>query len=338
MKEEFKEKLKAYKEGYLPEEERREEDVCKGFALINKRQLRMLRISKWKARFQNAFTAIGILIVFTIAASVFTRMFYGKGQASRAQLYENVVRSVIAVTEPNIKLGTSRITTGPFFTSTFKETAEKNIGSESVKVGALEVEFLGPKIKCVERNFQTKGSCSPLFSYPNSLNGNKENEGWRRLDKLPEATVAEAYISFDKFYETDEILEKFKDRELNLAWFAVDTGFGEKDISIKEGGIYPVGFPFQASTNIDIKGSSKLLNESFIHTLKLLKKYESIANKVSQIPSLDITRRIDYINSHGVKIYGVVVTGPSKEILKLKEECWIKEIQIGEVALWNWQH
>ncbi|WP_268895059.1 anti sigma factor C-terminal domain-containing protein [Paenibacillus sp. USDA918EY] len=36
-------------------------------------------------------------------------------------------------------------------------------------------------------------------------------------------------------------------------------------------------------------------------------------------------------------MYGAVVTGPTKEILKLKEDPEVSAIRIGEVALWNWR-
>ncbi|WP_428846284.1 hypothetical protein [Metallumcola ferriviriculae] len=32
-----------------------------------------------------------------------------------------------------------------------------------------------------------------------------------------------------------------------------------------------------------------------------------------------------------------MVTGPTKEILKLQEEPWIAGIHLGEVKLWNWE-
>ena len=46
--------------------------------------------------------------------------------------------------------------------------------------------------------------------------------------------------------------------------------------------------------------------------------------------------RIEYLKSHGVNIYGMVVTGPTKELLKLKENTWIASIRLGEVRLWDW--
>ena len=43
-----------------------------------------------------------------------------------------------------------------------------------------------------------------------------------------------------------------------------------------------------------------------------------------------------YIQDEGFTAYGAVVTGPVKELLKLKELETIQSVQLGEVELWNW--
>ena len=42
------------------------------------------------------------------------------------------------------------------------------------------------------------------------------------------------------------------------------------------------------------------------------------------------------IQDEGFTAYGAVVTGPVKELLKLKELETIQGVQLGEVELWNW--
>lgn len=44
------------------------------------------------------------------------------------------------------------------------------------------------------------------------------------------------------------------------------------------------------------------------------------------------------MEEHGINHYGVVITGPTEEILKLKKESWIKEIRIDEIRFWNWDN
>lgn len=42
------------------------------------------------------------------------------------------------------------------------------------------------------------------------------------------------------------------------------------------------------------------------------------------------------MKENGVNMFGVVVTGPTREILKLKDEQWVGGMKVGEVRLWNW--
>nr|WP_279615497.1 anti sigma factor C-terminal domain-containing protein [Paenibacillus typhae] len=51
----------------------------------------------------------------------------------------------------------------------------------------------------------------------------------------------------------------------------------------------------------------------------------------------DLEESLSYIEKNGVQLYGVVVTGPVKELLELQEDAWISHIRIGEVRLWNWR-
>ncbi|MGN7117717.1 anti sigma factor C-terminal domain-containing protein [Lysinibacillus odysseyi] len=43
-----------------------------------------------------------------------------------------------------------------------------------------------------------------------------------------------------------------------------------------------------------------------------------------------------YLKEKGFTVYGAVVTGPVKELLKLKDVPSIRDEQLGDVELWNW--
>ena len=389
MNEDFKKKLKDYKEGKLSEEEKEliesdiekleqyqeflEEDLEEAECskevkkpTKNRRQTKILRLSKWKARLQNAFTVIGIFIIVTFISSVISIIFYSGGISGRTEIYRDVIKSAIAVTKPNVVLSGGNTHVDPFFTLSMKGQLEKEVGGETIIVGKVEKKFILGKTGFGGVEMYGNKDEKILF-YP--FDQRKEaymNKDWDKLEKLPEGTVAEAFISLDKLYETDEVLGKLKDREIKPIWFAVDTGANDKEPQHDEVIVYPIGFPYipmwhsddAISSNRTVKkvglffkketgsarypdveeyGSGKLRNENFIKTLDFIKRYEGIANMITDYKTLNIQKRIDYIDSNGVKIYGIVITGPSKEVLKLKQEQWVKGIGIGEVRLWNWE-
>lgn len=51
---------------------------------------------------------------------------------------------------------------------------------------------------------------------------------------------------------------------------------------------------------------------------------------------MNLGSRIDYVEHHGMNVYGSVVTGPTKEIERLLKNKTVKAANIGEVELWNW--
>ena len=50
-----------------------------------------------------------------------------------------------------------------------------------------------------------------------------------------------------------------------------------------------------------------------------------------------LEERYQYLQENGFQVYGAVVTGPTKEVLKLCSETGIHEEELGDVELWNWE-
>ena len=357
--EEYQVFLEAELEDNGPQETQKKPDNPEGFT--DKKEAWIIKKAKWKARVQNALTALSIVFIGTILCSVITAIYYSTGNPSKIEVYRDVVRSTIAITEPNVQLRSGGTSVKPFFNMELKGELQKKIGSDEVNAGEIEMSFLFSQASFPNTNKLLDSTKTWPFVYPTSTN--QLNSDWEKLEKLPEGTVAEAYLSFDKFYPTDQVLQKFKGRDMRPVWFVVDTGFD--DVTTLATASF-IGFPYEplwhhddmtvtshteqkgwlfgktvlesaGSPSVEEYGSAKLRNENFLKTLELIKKYEKIANRIAPLGNLKIAERIKYLNSHGVKMYGIVVTGPSKEILKLQKESWVAGVYLGEVRLWNWE-
>ncbi len=388
MNEEFKKKLKDYKDGKLPENEvnelERELEKLEIYQSVieedlqdssqrtdreesdlhdEKRQGMILKRCKWKARIQNALTAIIILFALTVIFSILSNVFYFTGSPDRSETYRDVVESTIAITHPNIRArGGAEV--NPFLSMKMEADLYKQVGSEALKTGDMLMNFLLGKAGYPEYEWLSGQYDSYAFLYPGTAKVEGDDD-WDKLEILPEGSVVEAYLSFNRFFETDEILQKFKDRDMKPVWLAVDTGFDDYSDKNKLSAHYPVGFPYQPlwhhndwtvkeqteekkwplwkeimrsaeAPSVEPYGSGEIRNKNFVDTLLLLDKYEDISNRIATGGKLNIKERLEFIDKHGVRIYGMVVTGPSKEILKLREEDWISKIQTGEARLWNW--
>lgn len=381
LKDDFKKKLKDYTEGKLIEQEKKE--IEKDLEKLEKYQefldeeieenedkrntnifyehkngKKILKMSKWKARIQNAITGICMFIVFAIISSVITSVFYSMGEPTRLEIYKDVIESTLGITQPNVSTRSTGMSSNQFLTATIATKLVKRVGKDDIIIGEGEYDFFLGNLNNRNLKYVSNKNYQITFNYPNDLENKWMDSEWERFEKLPEGTVSEVYLSLDKFYETDEILKKFIDKDVDLLWFAVDTGNEEKMIT------NPIGFPeapiwhsddyilesreekgnffvkvvseSSSAPTVERYGSGKVRNENFIKTLKFIKKYDSIASEVAPFKTRNIQEKIDYIQKNGVKIYGMVITGPTKELLKLKEEKWISGMEVGEVRLWNW--
>ncbi|WP_139063872.1 MULTISPECIES: anti sigma factor C-terminal domain-containing protein [unclassified Bacillus (in: firmicutes)] len=83
-------------------------------------------------------------------------------------------------------------------------------------------------------------------------------------------------------------------------------------------------------------GEGEPLHKQFRKTLQFLEKYEGKAEKF-YMGELNLSKRIQYMEKHGYKHYGAVITGPTKEVLKLQDEGKVSELEVDEIEFWNWE-
>ncbi len=88
------------------------------------------------------------------------------------------------------------------------------------------------------------------------------------------------------------------------------------------------------------RGDGQKRAQAFIDGLRYLTENEKIAKRylydIDRETSL--SDRLMYVEEHGVHTYGVVVTGPTKELLRLQENEQVHYVRLGDVDLWNWYH
>ncbi|GIO25828.1 anti-sigma factor [Ornithinibacillus bavariensis] len=351
------EKLETYQE-YL-EENTSEEST--DYRMNEQKQRKILRLSKWKARFQTAFTALGILILLTIVSSVLTSVYYGWGKPDRSEVFRNIIDYTLTVTNPYGYYGSTDINVKPFFGLEANRDFKKVIGDENVVVGEMKVNYIFSLMGYPENEYYGRLSQEgPAFVFPGVEEAGSSD--WDQLEKLPEGTVVSAYVSFSNLLDTEKVFQLFSQKNMELIWFAVDTGFEEND-KFNEGIIHdPIGFPnfpiwheddmilesreeskgFIGGTVSESysspeyeEGNASLLHQQFYKTLNFLQEHEKKADKII-FGKLRLKDRIAYLEKNGIHHYGVVITGPTKEILTLKDEKWISNLVVDEVGFWNW--
>lgn len=72
--------------------------------------------------------------------------------------------------------------------------------------------------------------------------------------------------------------------------------------------------------------------------MRILSTHTETVSKIAIIPEkeLKLDKRYQYVKDNGVKVYGMVITGPSKELLKLQNSPHVRYATLGDIEVWNW--
>lgn len=193
----------------------------------------------------------------------------------------------------------------------------------------------------------------PYHSETNEkLGGFKDSDAWETLDMVHEGNVANIAFSTEEFLAPKEILDLLSEYDVDVLWMPLymgemkeftEGGWGgdENSISLSK----PWGLSGARLVDDEYRGvySVTTLDDTTIEESEkamlqnmkaMLAERKGVAETLLKTEHLQ--ERYDYINEHGFKAYGAVVTGPVKELLKIQELTEIHSVYLGEITQWNW--
>lgn len=367
MSEEWKNKLKKYYNGSLSEEKAKqiENDLerVEVYQEIVSEELgsnsdfkdespndlppekvsEILKNSIRHARFSLAAYVIMIILLIFPLMMLMSYLYYGWNQ--KAEDFIQVAIQTVYVTEPNVSLEEMDIERS-FGLFTFDVTMNlyKRVGKSDVKQGDWEVSYQFNDATFPKRNYisETPPSDIPYYDtkklyHPEAKITNRDSGSWETLEKLPDGTVAEVYLSLEQIKKTEDMNEVINGIDVEWRWYAIDTGLEKSGESLEGGYLAPIGYPAQTDTDAWSPYNNRETNqEQFMESLYFLQQYQPQATNIAHAKWLDLDHRINYLEKNGLNSYGGVIIGPAKEILKLKDNELIRTIYVGEVRLWNW--
>ncbi|KFM99579.1 hypothetical protein DJ93_3588 [Bacillus clarus] len=82
----------------------------------------------------------------------------------------------------------------------------------------------------------------------------------------------------------------------------------------------------------------KTKDEEVLEMMRILSTHKKTVSKVTWLneKELNLDKRYEYVKENGVKVYGIVITGPPKELLKLQNSPHVRYATLGDIKLWNW--
>ncbi|MGG0716138.1 anti-sigma factor [Robertmurraya massiliosenegalensis] len=316
-----------------------------------------------KYRFTLTLKILRVLLAFFFLYVVYMMIVsisYDSLHLDRKNAYYSKV--ALEWTNPNINgefagFMNSEIT--PFLTQKISYPVFKTVGKKEKQVGEMNIRksllFSSQQLENVTIPEDNRFSFS-LPEHPvtgEKLQANEDPTVWNTLDKLHEGTVGELAFSTTEFMTAEELIDLLEPFDLNILWAPLYTGEftvfqpsgwggGGNEISI----IRPFGLTGGRETSDDYMSEGKMtvLSEDMLEESKkmMLTNMKNLLDEESKryyesFLGLDyLEERYDYMQENGFIVYGAVVTGPVKELLKLKDVPEIRGERLGELDYWNW--
>ncbi|KIL51535.1 hypothetical protein KP77_10470 [Jeotgalibacillus alimentarius] len=357
LSDEFKQRLKKYYAGELSDQEaakvEREIQQAEAYQDVMNETFEhdelppgkvgeILKRSSRRARLTVIGYVVMILLMIYPVLMIGSYVYYGF--IERANNLIDVSYSTVYITEPNASVDEFNIEYElGLFTFDVYMDLYKQVGNATIKQGEWVVPFRYNQPDFPERNYtidqppeEIPQPDQRLLYHPDAGLSNSQNGGWDTLENLPEGTVAEVYVSLERTVPVDELNRVINDIDAKWLWYAIDTGLDAEASGEDTGYLPPIGYPAQTGNNWSPYNFQAPNDEQFMESLKFLAEYEEQATMIARAKWLELDERIAFLEENGLNAYGGVVTGPAKELLKLRDNDDVRAIRTGEVRLWNW--
>jgi hypothetical protein len=323
---------------------------------INKEQIqtptnqiskRMIRRAKMKHRLSMSFTFVLLGIMFVILCSLLTAFFYSwNDKIDRVRL---VNQTYFQMTSPNMVLDHGIYSTTPFFKVNYDYNVYKIVGRDQQLIGTYEPYLLFNQY--TNYQFPEELSLTDLHFVNRHVKDHYDdyNQIWPTLEKLPEGTVSEVAVTFTDALTYDQLFAMIKKYDIALVWGGIETRTKyHMDPEVLYVGMDVIGMHEKALFDLsEVEGINKIeeydsaVREKIVkESLQYLIDNNGYLKKLNRnsIRALDAKSAMAYIEKHGVQLYGAILTGPTKELLKLQNEAQILYSDLGEVEFWNWDY
>lgn len=294
-----------------------------------------------------------IFILYNLVLSIsYDRSTRGEKLRVYGQLYVDWIHpEITASTNPPV----ARIS--PNLTQQTSIPVQRKVGKERMILGEFEV--VKPFITSLTRTgfsfYNPQDSSNFNFFVPKDPENNlvlsapDSSGAWEVLDRVHEGTVADLAFSTSTYHTPEELFHLLEGYDLKVNWMPLymgettnfTRGYGSQ-------GEYMLFEPWGLTHGREIDenywvGSIYYMGYENVETVQSLmlenmrRLYEEDSNLMEAVfSSRDIENRIEFVEREGFMVYGAVVTGPTKELLRLQEVEEIRGVQIGEITHWNW--
>ena len=312
----------------------------------------------WKARFTLWRNIIHILlIIWFVYALYMIAIQIGYKQLGKEETLVRYATTLIETHYSGLKVGKwerPTVELSPWLTQEASMPLYKQIGKWELVVGSVTVKkpFWGEisyQINYQQKELDDRNGTFK-FALPRSLTGDspikerKEQERiWDQLKHISDGYVAEMALSSIHPQSPEQMRKLLSKYDLSILQMPVYAGElktfepshsrGDETyvpyLVLRPEVIYDEESRL-SQTTADLTESVGSAEKQFIPDLEYL-----LANGESRFERYD-EPRLTYLKKQGITVYGALVTGPVRELEKLRQDPEFHEFRLGRIEVWNW--
>lgn len=316
----------------------------------------------WRTRLKLFFSVVRVVAGLLLAYALYVagvQIWYS--QSGSAWELERQVTTLIETHQSGLRVekgGFARREISPFLTRTLTRPLYQEVGHWAVIVG--EVRATKPLFgelrvetdlneRYLHQNKEYPFALPPsLFgTYTPMRNKGADEQVWKQLSHVEDGFVAQMAFSTWVPMQPEQlvkVLSRYDLRVLDMPVFAGElkaftpmhySGGDFKHVphlSLRpsvEYGADPGSLQWQGDFQEGV--GTEGLREALIRDVEWLIEQGEYPERAND------QLRLDYLKRHGVEVYGAVVTGPVRELEKLRREADFHHFQLGRIEVWNWR-
>ncbi len=318
----------------------------------------------WRTRFtvvrSVVSTLLGIFLLVWIYMMLVTSYYHSSGKSDQFIRY---VTTLVETHEPGLKVekgGHWNAELTPFLTKKATLKLFKQVGEWQIIAGEVTATqtLFGDVTYSINENVTYLRTPS-RFSFavppdliagdPSRTQAPSNRSVWEQLKHIEDGYVAELAFSTVVGMDPEELLKRLSNYQVRVLSMPVYAGELKGDLkNIPHSTSNELHFVPHLTLRPFVKYQEEGNGMSWAgwlenaDTLKqsvdqMLKDIEWLRQERSYRESENDGKRLDYLKENGVKVYGAVVTGPVRELEKLKQEQDLFYFQLGRIEIWNWE-
>lgn len=316
---------------------------------------------KWGRRIRRGTDIIAAVILLFILFSIYMwgANLYFEKSGENAQ-FTRAVATLAEMQGSGMKVDKNfrMVSLSPSLKQTVTTKVYRQVGKWSVITGELHAEkslFGEIRYSIKEDKKYLNENMSPYIGFPLSMiyGGSDtirigEEPGMERLGHIEDGFVAEMWFSFAKGMTPKQAMDVLSEYDLWVTGMAVYSG-ERKDVKVS---IYSYTNDTAYLPHLTLRplvtfhengmagGESLSLTKQDIALAEeqLMKDLEWLTSHVNYYSVNEDEQRLSYLKRNGIQVYGATVTGPVRELEKLKQVPEFRRFGLGRVEVWNWDN